>query len=269
MPARPGPSRRSKRGPGPLRPSVILRRLARDRRSGASALADQLLEALGSEWWGRSDRSTAEAELATVISELPRAQPAMGAFLRWADQIRRKSASSSDPREWLPRWAKSTRTAVRAESSRLLRAGRRALPPRGVIVTLSRSSSVREVLTGTSLEQRPREVRVLVSRPGGEGKAQAADLRHAGLSVRLMDDREAGEAIRGAGLVLLGADALLPNGDLVHKVGTRDLVRRARRRGVPVIALVSASRRVRKLPPSWRLPRLFDRTPASWFRVVG
>ncbi len=105
-------------------------------------------------------------------------------------------------------------------------------------------------------------VTCLESRPGGEGRRLAARWAREGIAARWVPDRERRSAVRASDAVLVGADAILADGSLVHKVGTRALAREARRAGVPFLVAAGRSKRV----PFARLPRplpaRFDRTPA-------
>jgi translation initiation factor 2B subunit (eIF-2B alpha/beta/delta family) len=91
----------------------------------------------------------------------------------------------------------------------------------------------------------------------------AEELRLSGIRTRLVPDRPLSRALQGATLALLGADAVLSDGSLVHKVGTRDLCRAAVRRGLPVVSLAPRSRQAQVASRRVQPPALFDLTPAS------
>ncbi len=109
---------------------------------------------------------------------------------------------------------------------------------------------------------------MLRSRPGGEGAAQAAALRRAGVNARVIEDREGAEAVAEADLVLLGADAIYRDGTLIHKVGTRPLAEAARRLHVPVAVVAGASKFVDAPPPRSAPAGAFDRTPGALLSVI-
>lgn len=131
----------------------------------------------------------------------------------------------------------------------------------GRVLTLSRSGTVRAAL----LAARP-AVDVLASRPGGEGLAVAAELVDAGLAVSTYPDAAVYDRLASGDVdaVLVGADAVGPDGGLVNKVGTRATGLAAERSGVPFYA-VCASDKIRPAaeddasPPP--LEPLFDVTP--------
>lgn len=99
------------------------------------------------------------------------------------------------------------------------------------VVTLSRSSTVREALAGLGAR-----VHVLESRPGGEGAGFAAGLREAGVDADVAPDAYAAGLLQetGADAVVVGADGITRQGAVVNKVGTRTLAAAARHADVPV-----------------------------------
>lgn len=111
----------------------------------------------------------------------------------------------------------------------------------GRVLTLSRSGTVRAAL----LAARP-AVDVLASRPGGEGLAVAAELAGAGLAVSTYPDGAVYDRLASGDVdaVLVGADSVGPDGDLVNKVGTRATGLAAERSGVPFY-VVCASDKIR------------------------
>jgi translation initiation factor 2B subunit (eIF-2B alpha/beta/delta family) len=244
-----------------------LRRIASDRSTGARGLAFAGLQALGRCVSGWRDRPPADlrAECRAIARELRRTQPAMGPFQQWALDWE-EMARTVPVRKLLQRvlrWLPAHRGEILAEGGRLERVARRHFPSRARVLTLSRSESVRRSLAGIGRGKRPREVVVLESLPGGEGRAQARDLRRAGLRVRCAADAEGPALARTVDLFLIGADAVYEDGSVVHKVGTRRLARIARRSGVPVVVLTGHSKAVRRRRPRTSLGRRFDRTPAS------
>ncbi len=61
---------------------------------------------------------------------------------------------------------------------------------------------------------------VCESRPGFEGRQTAEKLKDAGLKVVLITDAEAGFFIKEVDMVVVGADCVLENGDVINKMGT-------------------------------------------------
>jgi translation initiation factor 2B subunit (eIF-2B alpha/beta/delta family) len=136
------------------------------------------------------------------------------------------------------------------------------------VLTVSRSGTVRAAL----LESRP-EIEVLASLPGREGWAVGTALEAAGLSVSVKPDAAVFDRLRSGeiDLVLVGADAVTPAGDIVNKVGTRAAALAAAAAGVP-FCVGCASDKVRPAaePADSRPPLepMFDLTPAHLVTAV-
>ncbi|WP_255151956.1 NUDIX domain-containing protein [Halorarius halobius] len=99
----------------------------------------------------------------------------------------------------------------------------------GRVVTLSRSGTV----TATLRRADPPAVTVLESRPAREGVGVAEELADE-TDVTLAVDAAVAGLLDAADCVLVGADAVLPDGSVVNKVGTRTAATAAVRAGVPV-----------------------------------
>jgi ribose 1,5-bisphosphate isomerase len=196
-----------------------LGKIARDRTQGASRLARRALDVLSDAWEPRrgSPGGASSRDLRAAAAGLARTQPAMGPFLRWARDLDDLARLKSDPARAraLARWLRSETSLLEREGARIAAVTRRRLPPAARVVTLSRSATVAKALASMPRRRRPREVVVLESRPGAEGRAMAADLARLGLVARWVPDREGPERAAGADLVLLGADAVGVDGSIV------------------------------------------------------
>lgn len=106
------------------------------------------------------------------------------------------------------------------------------------VATLSRSGTVLESL----LSGAPVGVVISESRPGREGVAVAEELADAGLDVTLTSDANLPNLVAGCDLVLVGADAVQPDGGVVNKVGTRALALGARAADVPFYVVCAADK---------------------------
>lgn len=138
----------------------------------------------------------------------------------------------------------------------------------GRVLTLSRSGTVRDAL----LEARP-AVDVLASRPGGEGFEVASELAAAGLTVSIYPDARGYDRLRSGEIdaVLVGADAVTPDGGVINKVGTRAAALAAALVAVPFY-VVCASDKIRPAGEggSSRIPGepMFDETPPELVTAV-
>lgn len=108
----------------------------------------------------------------------------------------------------------------------------------GSVLTLSRSGTVRE-----TLERIDREVYVAESRPGREGVSVAEAFAET-TDVTLVPDAAVAHTLSTASVdaVLVGADAVLADGRVVNKVGTRGTALAAAHEGVPVYAVAAADK---------------------------
>ena len=182
--------------------------------------------------------------------------------LQWSGLARNTPRSQLGPA--LDRWIAAHRRRLGQEPRRIARTVRRALPARARIVTISRSDTVRRSLASIARDRRPRDVIVLESRPGAEGRLQAAAIRRDGLTARVVPDEQGRRLVASADLVLLGADTVDRTGAVVHKVGTLPLARAAHRAGVPTVVVTGMLKASPVLVRSDGLGALFDRTPARY-----
>ena len=217
-----------------------LEALRNDREKGAQALTLEAL-AIAAEW------ATRGLPWPLLTAELRRMHPAIALIRNVAQRLEVDGAPAVEPlRESL------------AEGDRRIREKLREMLPSGAtILTLSHSSTVAAALP----DLLPREVRILESLPGREGRALARRLPD--LRTVLFPDAAMGRAAVGADLALVGVDSFDAGGALVHKVGTLPLALVCRYRGIPFYAAGNSLKLVEgelgELPEDdW-----FDRTPPS------
>ena len=150
------------------------------------------------------------------------------------------------------------------------------------VLTHSASRACREALL--RWWQPGREVVVTESRPKSEGVSLARDLARAGLRVTLTSDAAVGVFVPRCDAVLVGADAIGGDDQLINKAGTRLIGLAAKESGIPCYAVAQTHK---ICPEDWPLalapqePRdlatvrqarvsniAFDATPLSWFAEV-
>jgi translation initiation factor 2B subunit (eIF-2B alpha/beta/delta family) len=241
-----------------------LRRIASDRTHSASWLADRALRVL-SRHLARGVKIDPK-ELRRLARALRNAQPAMGAFARFSSELDAlsRSAPSASLASRVRVWIQARTRELRTEDTAIAHLVRARFPPGARVVTISRSRTVARALGAPPLGRRARRAVALRSRPGGEGVGMARDLRARRIPTSVVDDEAYAAALDSADLVVIGADALLDDGSILHKVGTRRLARAARERGVPVVVIAGLSKRVNRGRWPVQLPANFDRTPAAW-----
>ena len=245
-----------------------------DTTHGSAWLSARALEGLA-EQAAAADEYEAVAALAR---DLCTARPSMHAV---ANRVNRAMTEAD------ARTPEAVAASARAGRERAARADERAAATAaahigGLVCTLSQSGTVRAALDDAV----PERVLVLESRPGGEGAATAEALA-ADHAVTVATDANVAGALADADALLVGADAVLPDGSVVNKVGTRAAATVAGREGVAVV-VACASAKVAPtgtdgFDPEPRDPAelydgdapvtvvnpTFDRTPADLVDVVA
>ncbi|RJP79620.1 MAG: hypothetical protein C4524_04990 [Candidatus Zixiibacteriota bacterium] len=230
-----------------------LRELAADHHSGATALTARLAGLLRE---ALNQGGPTDEQLWAMVN----AQPSMASVLNlvnWA-LLEAQSGGGNRAARKLDTYVRSLERRVRLSAGRAAR----LLQGQDLVVTYSSSSTVMAALEmRASALRRPRLV-LSEGRPAGEGLTAAAALAGLGYSVRLVVDAALFAELEGAGLVLVGADALGPPG-LVNKIGTRGLARAAQAEGVPFAAVATTDK---MLPPTlWPFLRIVEHDPAEVF----
>lgn len=94
---------------------------------------------------------------------------------------------------------------------------------RKTILTISNSRTVFELLISLHKINKGLQVIVCESRPKLEGRIMSSRLAKAGIKVQLITDAMMAEYVQKCDAVLIGADIILKNGDVVNKVGSGTL----------------------------------------------
>lgn len=220
-----------------VRPTVET--VAGDQQHGSSSLSLRALEHLRDEAALGVELGTTDwADLATTAQRLRNARPSMVVI---ANRVNR--AMSAVAGEGTPA---AVERAATAEIDRALAADERAaaraaehLP--GRVATLSRSGTVLTAL----VEAEPDSVLVAESRPGREGVDAAERIAiETAAAVTVTTDAAFGELLaeHETGALLVGTDAILPDGRVVNKVGTRGAVTVANAEGAACCVVTTADK---------------------------
>ncbi len=110
------------------------------------------------------------------------------------------------------------------------------------ILTHSFSSTVIEAIKFAYKNKKEIQVMVTESRPLFDGRKTANILSKYGIPTTIMTDAAAGFFIGNVDMVLLGADSLLTNGEIINKVGTYPIVLSAAYQGIPVYILADTGK---------------------------
>ena len=181
---------------------------------------------------GRESESESAEEVATALLD---ARPAMAVV---ANRIHRvMDGAGGDPAEVESLARKEVERA--GEADRRTAATLREYTDGGAVATLSRSGTVLEALRSGS----PESVLLPESRPGREGIGVAEALAE-GTAVTLTSDAAFPHllAAREIEALVVGADAILPDGAVVNKVGTRAAATVAQRAGIPVVVAAATDK---------------------------
>ena len=162
-------------------------------------------------------------------SELARARPAMFAL---TGAVIRILGASEKPEE-IGRAAEKLLHTYDRSIERITGYARPLLS--GTLMTHSLSGTVLEALAAcaSGIEQ----MIVLEGRPRYEGREVALALRKAGIATTLITDAQADIFLPRCHAVVVGADSILANGDILNKAGTALLAWAARGHRIPLYAL--------------------------------
>lgn len=211
--------------------------IAADDEHGSAYLSVRALEWLRDEAAVAARDDAGWARAAEAAEALLEARPGMAAL---ANRVNRAMAASDRSAAEVERAAvEGIERALRADADAAAEAA--DVLDGGTALTLSRSGTVLEALeTGASAAI------VAESRPAREGVGVAETLAGAGLDVTVCTDAAVGHLLaeREVDAVVVGADAVQPDGSVVNKTGTRLVALAAANEGVPCYA-VAASDKVR------------------------
>ncbi|MFB6130827.1 MAG: NUDIX domain-containing protein [Salinigranum sp.] len=238
-----------------------------DRERGSAAVSVSALEAL------RDAAAVADdwEAIADVACDLRSARPSMAAV---ANRVNRAMAAAArDPRAIHDAASAAIERALDADDAAAANAAELLS---GTAATLSRSGTVLAALEAAEVD-----VLVAESRPAREGVGVAERLADAGAAVTLTTDAAMAHLLGqgAADVALVGADAVLADGSVANKVGTRALGLAADREGVPLYVVAARD----KIRPDERMAGesgdstdvydgeanlevanpIFDRTPAD------
>jgi len=219
-----------------------VRELSGDRIHGANFLGRQALELLSSaaQVSDAKDTDALFYHLLLVFSRLRRTQPGManlwnlsGRLMQVVDRERETVASVDELKTRVKELSQHIGEETAAASEDASRNTAQILPQDGVVLTHSYSSTVLRSLELGFKGGRAFQVCATESYPGMEGKQLAKDLIALGIPVRLVADSVVHSIIPRASLVLVGADSVLKDGSLIHKIGTEKIAITAKKHGIP------------------------------------
>jgi translation initiation factor 2B subunit (eIF-2B alpha/beta/delta family)/ADP-ribose pyrophosphatase YjhB (NUDIX family) len=217
-----------------VRPTVAA--VEQNTTDGSATLSRRALEVLRDEAALLAGEDGGWEAISAVASELKAARASMAVVQVRVDRVMNEASEARTPA--------AVQEAAAAGIERALVADRQAAAEAAsriegrTVFTVSRSGTVeRALLTGA-----PAAVRVAVSRPGGEGRDLANSLAAAGHDVTLLGDANVPLGVREAEAVLVGADTVRPDGDVINKAGTTAAALAAERADVPVYVATATAK---------------------------
>jgi len=207
-----------------------------DRTHGSTYLSVRALEVLRDRAAVAARRGTA-TDLPALARDLRASRPGMAAV---TNRVNRAMAAANDAGSitdpaTVERAASDGIDAALAADDRAAATAAESLGDR--VVTTSRSGTVEAVLRDAAVP-----VLVAEARPGGEGTDLATVLAADGVDVTLTPDATAPGRIEATDTVLVGADAVLPDGSVHNKVGTYPLAVAAARADADCYAVCAADK---------------------------
>jgi len=124
--------------------------------------------------------------------------------------------------------------------ARIVNHGAKLITDGDRIMTHSYSSTVMAVLKEAFAKHKHIEIIATRSGPGRTGERIAQELGRSGLSVTFIDDAAMGLYISVASKVMVGADRVCADGDIINGIGTYQLALAAEKAGIPFYVLYEA-----------------------------
>ena len=251
-----------------------VKQVEEDRAHGAAFIGQEAIRVLSqvAEVSDAKDPETFFSHLLLVGLRLRQTQPAManvwnliGKLLQTVENHRAEGSTVEELQDLLQKTGAQMSEQETKASEDVSRNAVRVIPRDGIVLTHSYSSAVLRSLVLEFKAGNRFKVYATESYPGMEGKELAKELIATGVPVTLIADSAVSAILPEVDVVLFGADSVLRDGSLVHKVGTRDIASAAKQHAIPVFSLCeSAKLSVRHfLGEEPKTGILFDITPAE------
>ena len=204
--------------------------LAADNRSSASVLVQKAVRIYMQyfENAAASDKNVFFAGLEKLNDALRAVQPSMVSIGNVVDVVSRQAngnrcLSLKEIRACQLKFLSGLKDELADVKNRVAQNALAYIPDAAVVITLSQSSTVEEVLRRGYLAKKISRVIVAESRPLCEGLSFAKRLLKLGIPVTVITDAALGFFCKDADLAIVGADTVQNDGSILHKVGTYPL----------------------------------------------
>lgn len=222
---------------------ALIDEIRRDNRSGATRLSHRAGEALLAWLHEAHDVKSLEATRAALgrfALELAGAKRPMASIFNLVNQTLLAvdgATSITDLRRRLEATVRQFTARLEQSTAQITAQAAKLIVPGATLMTISYSATACAAFQQAFSAGKRFTVICPESRPICEGRALARELAQLGLDVRLIADAAAPALVRRCDLVLVGGDALAPEG-LVNKIGSYALGLAARAGHRPFVALV-------------------------------
>jgi len=215
--------------------------LSKDKVHGASTIGRRAIQLLAATT-EVSETTTSEEMFCNLLFaalRLRKAQPAMANVSNLVGMVlfsaarKKSSVSAANYGNIIRSLSEAMAQRSNGASEDASRNAAAILPEDCHILTHSQSSTVLRALELGMKGGKQFEVYATESYPGMEGKNLAKALVSMEVPVKLVADSAVGSVIPDVDVVLVGADSVLTDGSLLHKVGTRNIAAAAKERGIP------------------------------------
>ncbi len=180
-----------------------------------------------------------EAAVDALLAAMPAYAPPLNVMHRLLSRVEEAHASSADAlRNTFERESAAYHQWSSTARDRIATYGAELIPDGATLFTYTLSETALRTLREAA--RRGKRFRVLVteSRPNNDGLVTAAELSKEGVDVSVSIDACIAELIPQADLMMVGAEAIMPDGSALCKVGTYPSALVAKSRGVPVYVTV-------------------------------
>ncbi len=126
---------------------------------------------------------------------------------------------------------------------RIFDSGRSQLLGCNTVLTISHSKTLIKIFAIWKKLSPNLKVIISESRPENEGILMAKELLKLGIDCEIITEAMTGSVIKVVDAVILGADQILENGNIVNKTGSRLLAVLAKHHHLPVYVLASSVKR--------------------------
>lgn len=230
-----------------ISPEIInlIDKIKQDKVHGASQLARQAVQVLKAV----AEHSRAEsveqflAEQSLVVNELMSARPAMAPVYNIVSRLLRAVSAKSPEMEpdairqlTITKADEAFNDSIQAVAQ-IAKHGSELITDSDRIITHSYSSTVMEMLKVAHAKHKNITVVATRSGPGQTGVRIAQELGHHGVLVTFIDDAAVGLYISTANKVVVGADRICADGNLINGIGTYQLSLTAKRASIPFYVL--------------------------------